>query len=161
MSKNEIDEPGSEEYVKRLWRRNRNEAIIQETQSQKSVAIRGDWNKSLTIMNNKSQPKLIKFTQFEKILVASDEKDNVSVWDWEMNKMVGKFSNCNPFGTKITDIKFLNEDDLPLLLTGSSDGVIKIYKNFHTANNIGERNVELVSSWRALTDLLLTSKVLD
>lgn len=158
MSKNEIDEPGSEEYVKRLWRRNRNEAIIQETQSQKSVAIRGDWNKSLTIMNNKSQPKLIKFTQFEKILVASDEKDNVSVWDWEMNKMVGKFSNCNPFGTKITDIKFLNEDDLPLLLTGSSDGVIKIYKNFHTANNIGERNVELVSSWRALTDLLLTSK---
>ena len=32
MSKNEIDEPGSKEYVKRLWRRNRNESIIQETQ---------------------------------------------------------------------------------------------------------------------------------
>lgn len=158
MSKNEIDEPGSEEYIKRLWRRNRNESIIQETQPQKNLAIRGDWNKNLTIMNNKSQPKLIKFTQFEKILVASDEKDNVSVWDWELNKVVQKFSNGNLFGTKITDIKFLNEDDLPLLLTGSSDGVIKIYKNFHAASNENEKQIELVSSWRALTDLLLTSK---
>ena len=31
MSKNEIDEPGSKEYVKRLWRRNRNESIIQNS----------------------------------------------------------------------------------------------------------------------------------
>lgn len=169
MSKNEIDEPGSEEYLKRLWRRNRNETIIQETQPQKGLAVRGDWSKRHTVLHNKVQPKLIKFTQFEKILVASDEKDNVSVWDWESNNIVKKFSNGNPFGTKITDLKFLNEDDMPLLLTGSSDGVIKIYKNFHLPGNEGytkdttpgknpERKIELVSSWRALTDLLLTSK---
>lgn len=173
MSKNEIDEPGSKEYVKRLWRRNRNESIIQETQPQKDLAIRGDWNKTVTTLNNKSQPKLIKFTQFEKILVASDEKDNISIWDWEEQLIIKKFSNSNPFGTKITDIKFLNEDDSPLLLTGSSDGVIKIYKNFNnqeyntsdlsSAHRYDEDQeesgkVELVASWRALTDLLLTSK---
>lgn len=161
MSKNEIDEPGSEEYIKRLWRRNRNEQIIQETQPQKKLAVRGDWNRNAPVtLNNKSQPKLIKFTQFEKILVASDEKDTVSVWDWEVGKIVKKFSNGNPFGSKITDMKFLNEDDLPLLLTGSSDGVIKIYKKFHTENEEGEeeKNCELIASWRALTDLLLTSK---
>ncbi|KAK6454074.1 Kontroller of growth [Scheffersomyces xylosifermentans] len=162
MSKNEIDEPGSKEYVKRLWRRNRNESIIQETQPQKELAIRGDWNKNLKTLNNKSQPKFIKFTQFEKVLVASDEKDNVSVWDWEENKIIKKFSNGNPFGTKITDMKFLNEDDLPLLLAGSSDGVIKIYKNFHNyeddSDSDNENKIELVASWRALTDLLLTSK---
>ncbi|KAK7678642.1 hypothetical protein QCA50_018369 [Cerrena zonata] len=161
MSKNEIDEPGSKEYIKRLWRRNRNEQIIQETQPQKKLAVRGDWNRNAPItLNNKSQPKLIKFTQFEKILVASDEKDTVSVWDWEVGKIVKKFSNGNPFGSKITDMKFLNEDDLPLLLTGSSDGVIKIYKKFHTENEEGEeeKNCELIASWRALTDLLLTSK---
>ncbi|EAZ63418.2 Kontroller Of Growth [Scheffersomyces stipitis CBS 6054] len=163
MSKNEIDEPGSKEYVKRLWRRNRNESIIQETQPQKELAVRGDWNRNVKTLNNKSQPKFIKFTQFEKILVASDEKDNVSVWDWEENKIVKKFSNGNPFGTKITDMKFLNEDDLPLLLTGSSDGVIKIYKNFHnyedeSENEVNDTRIELVASWRALTDLLLTSK---
>ncbi|KAG7661086.1 KOG1 [[Candida] subhashii] len=170
MSKNEIDEPGSKDYIKRIWRRNRNEAIIQETQPQKEMALRGDWNKDVIVLNNKVQPKCIKFTQFEKILVASDEKDNISVWDWEENQIVKKFSNGNPFGTKITDIKFLNEDDLPLLLTGSSDGVIKIYKNFHNYETGGggnadddevdevEKKVELVAGWRALTDLLLTSK---
>lgn len=178
MSRNEIDEPGSKEYVKRLWRRNRNESIIQETQPQKEMALRGEWNKDIQILNNKTQPKCIKFTQFEKILVASDEKDNITVWDWENNQVVKKFSNGNPFGTKITDIKFLNEDDSPLMLTGSSDGVIKIYKNFHNYENYGttsnggiirdedgdddieeeEKKVELVTGWRALTDLLLTSK---
>lgn len=156
MSKTEIDEPGSKEYMKRLWRRNRNESTIQETQPQKKMAIRGDWNRELSVLSNKSQPKLIKFMQFEKLLVASDEKDNVSVWNWENKQVVTKFSNTNPFGTKITDIKFINEDDEPLVMTGSSDGVIKMYKNFHLDQD--ERNVELVTAWRALTDLLLTSK---
>lgn len=180
MSKSEIDEPGSKEYIERLWRRNRNESIIQETQPQKQMAIRGDWTKNLKVLDNKTQPKLIKFTQFEKILVSSDEKDNVTVWDWENSTPLQKFSNLNPPGTKITDLKFLNEDDLPLLLTGSSDGVIKIYKNFHTPKKYhsytngslyngyksianghedeDEDEIQLIASFRALTDLLLTSK---
>ncbi|KAM9938998.1 hypothetical protein OXX80_001537 [Metschnikowia pulcherrima] len=158
MSKSEIDEPGSEEYVKRLWRRNRNEQTISETQPQKKMALRGDWNQNMTILSNKTQPKLIKFMQFEKLLVSTDEKDTVSVWDWEANDIVHKFSNGNPFGTKITDLKFLNEDDVPLILTGSSDGVVKIYKDFHTESNKEDGSVKLVAAWRALTDLLLTSK---
>lgn len=157
MTQTEIDEPGSKEYVKRLWRRNRNEQTIQETQPQKKMAIMGDWNRKMTILSNKTQPKLTKFMQFEKLLVCTDEKDTVSVWDWEKNEIVTKFSNGNPFGTKITDLKFLNEDDLPLVMTGSSDGVIKIYKNFHCDEDENEP-VEIVAGWRALTDLLLTSK---
>lgn len=153
MSKNEIDEPGLQEYVKRLWRRNRNEHIITETQAQKKLAVRGDWNRKVTVLNNKSQPKLMRFAQFEKLLCATDEKDTILVWDWDRNTVVQRFSNGNPFGTKITDLKYLNEDDIPLLLTGSSDGVIKIYKYFES-----DRPVENITSWRALTDLLLTSK---
>ncbi|GEQ69638.1 hypothetical protein JCM33374_g3311 [Metschnikowia sp. JCM 33374] len=158
MSKPEIDEPGSEEYVRRLWRRNRNEETIQETQPQKKMALRGDWNRNLTILSNKTQPKLIEFMQFEKLLVSTDEKDTVTVWDWENNHVLHKFSNGNPFGTKITDLKFLNEDDVPLILTGSSDGVVKIYKDFHVEGEKEEESVKLVAAWRALTDLLLTSK---
>lgn len=155
MSKNEADEPGLQEYAKRLWRRNRNEAIIQETQPQKEMAVRGDWNRRVTVLHNKVQPKLLRFTQFENIITLSDEKDNVTVWDWDANRVVKRFLNGNPFGTKITDIKFLNEDDLPLLLAGSSDGVIKIYKHFHDSADA----VELIALWRALTDLLLTLKL--
>ncbi|OBA24035.1 Kontroller of growth [Metschnikowia bicuspidata var. bicuspidata NRRL YB-4993] len=158
MSKSEVDEPGSEEYVKRLWRRNRNEQTIQETQPQKKMALRGDWNRNLTVLSNKTQPKLIEFMQFEKLLVSTDEKDTVTVWDWESNNVVHKFSNGNPFGTKITDLKILNEDDIPLVLTGSSDGVVKIYKDFHIEDDSEENSVKIVAAWRALTDLLLTSK---
>lgn len=159
MSKSEADEPGSKEYMRRLWRRNRNEETIQETQPQKKIAIRGDWNRELSILSNKTQPKLIKFMQFEKLLVCTDEKDTVSVWDWERKAVVSKFCNGNPFGTKITDLKFLNEDDLPLVMTGTSDGVIKLYKNFHCESYEDDKPVQLVTAWRALTDLLLTSRI--
>lgn len=154
MSRSDMDEPGLEEYVQRLWRRNRNEAIIQETQPQKSLAVRGDWNRNVRTMNNKNQPRLLRFTQFEKLLVACNDKDTVLVWDWEQMQPVRKFSNGNPFGTKITDIRFLNEDDHPLVLVGLLDGVVKIYKNFQFEH----QQPELVAGWRALTDLLLTPR---
>lgn len=154
MLKREPEEAGLKEYTRQLWRRNRNEQIITETQPQKALAIRGDWNRKITVINNRSQPKLIKFTQFERILVALDEKDNVLVWDWHLNLLVRTFSNMNPFGTKITDLKFVNEDDLPLLLTGSSDGVVRIYKYYQDP----DRPIELIAGWRALTDMLLAPK---
>lgn len=78
-----------------------------------------------------------------------DDKDSVSVWDWEEGVQLSRFSNGNPVGTRITEIKLLNEDDVALLMTGSGDGVVRIYRNYES-----EQNCELVSSWRALTDLL-------
>jgi regulator-associated protein of mTOR len=43
---------------------------------------------------------------------------------------------------------FLNEDDVALLMVGSSDGVLKIYRNYESAERI-----ELLTAWRALSDL--------
>ncbi|VEU19771.1 DEKNAAC100376 [Brettanomyces naardenensis] len=153
LGKKESDEPGSEEYTKRLWRRNRNETIIAETQPQKELALRGNWNNMVATLNNRTQPKLLKFTQFENWLVATDERDAITTFDWKNQVELSKFSNGNPFGTKISDVKFLNEDDVPLLLTGSSDGVIKIYKNFDDLSEY-----KLITAWRALTDILLTPR---
>lgn len=149
----ESEEPGSEEYTKKIWRRNRNEAIIAETQAQKNLSLTGNWNNVLCTLDNKTQLKLLKFTQFEDYLVCTDDTDNITCFDYRQNEQLSRFSNGNSFGTKITDIKFLNEDDSPLLLTGSSDGIVKLYKNFNSTSE-----VQLVSSWRALTDLLLTSR---
>ncbi|ODV95287.1 hypothetical protein PACTADRAFT_50034 [Pachysolen tannophilus NRRL Y-2460] len=149
----ESEETGSEDYAKRLWRRNRNELIIAETQQQKGLAVTGNWNNNTGILDNKTQPKLLKFTQFGDYLLSSDDKDNITCFDWNANIQLCRFSNGNPFGTKITDLKFLNEDDSPLLLTGSSDGTIRLYKNFHSI-----KDLKMVSAWRGLTDLLLTSR---
>ncbi|SCU86554.1 LANO_0C08394g1_1 [Lachancea nothofagi CBS 11611] len=153
MKRQEADEPGSVEYTSRLWRRNRNESIIQRTQAQKKLSLYGDWSNNIATLENKTQPKILKFSQFENYVVSSDDRDNISVIDWVENSKLATFSNGNPFGTKITDIKFLNEDDIPLLLSGSSDGIVKIYNKFHDLDEL-----ELVSSWRGLTDLLLTPR---
>lgn len=153
MKRQEADEPGSMEYTARLWRRNRNESIIQRTQAQKKLALYGDWSNKIATLDNKTQPKILKFSQFENYVVSCDDRDNITVFDWVDNLKLSTFSNGNPFGTKITDIKYLNEDDIPLLLSGSSDGIVKVYKGFHDLDEL-----ELVSSWRGLTDLLLTPR---
>ncbi|KAI5786219.1 raptor N-terminal caspase like domain-containing protein [Pyronema domesticum] len=149
MKPNEADEPGSVDYNQRLWRRTRNDKIIIDTQAQKERAITTRWDHPRGLLNNLCQPTRLLFHQFEPYLVAVDDKDSVSVWDWEEGVQLSRFSNGNPVGTRITEIKLLNEDDVALLMTGSGDGVVRIYRNYES-----EQNCELVSSWRALTDLL-------
>ncbi|CCF56457.1 hypothetical protein KAFR_0B01580 [Kazachstania africana CBS 2517] len=153
MRKQEADEVGSLEYNAKLWRRNRNDVIIRETQSQKTLALYGDWSKKFSTLDNKSQPKVMNFNQFEDQLVVGDDKDNISVFDIEKKLMISRFSNGNPFGTKITDIKFINEDDIGLLMCGSSDGIIKIYRSYSSSED-----VEMISAWRGLTEMLLTPR---
>ncbi|CCH59304.1 hypothetical protein TBLA_0B04680 [Henningerozyma blattae CBS 6284] len=153
MRRSEAEEPGSVEYTARVWRRNRNEEIIQETQHEKLLAISGDWSEQRCTLDNKTQPKLIKFSQFENYLITADERDNITVFDWESSQICSKFSNGNPYGTKITSLQLINEDDNALLLTGSSNGIVKVFKNMHDSED-----VEVINSWRALTDMLLTPR---
>ncbi|KAF3930265.1 hypothetical protein ABW20_dc0106867 [Dactylellina cionopaga] len=153
MKPTEADEPGSLDYNQRLWRRNRNENIISKTQPQKERAAKGRWDAQIGLVNNGGQPIRLLLHQFEDHMISVDDKDTVSVWDWSKGYRLNQFSNGNPAGTRITDVKFLNEDDTALLLTGSGDGVVRIYKNYED-----DRNIELVSAWRALTDLLPSNR---
>lgn len=153
MRKSENDEKGSIEYNKRLWRKNRNDFLIQETQAQKKLALYGDWSAKFVTLDNKTQPKTLQFTQFEDHLAVADDRDNITVFDWKSNKTLSRFSNANPFGTKITDLKFINEDDTGIMMTGSSDGIIKLYKNYSSMDNI-----ENIASWKGLSEMLLTPR---
>ena len=65
---------------------------------------------------------------------------------------MNRFSNGNPKGSRINEARFINEDDQALMMTGSSDGVIKVFRNYES------EDVELVSAFRALTDLLPSNK---
>jgi regulator-associated protein of mTOR len=42
-----------------------------------------------------------------------------SVWDWKTGAPLSVIDNHNPPQSRITDMKFINEDDVALLLTGS------------------------------------------
>jgi regulator-associated protein of mTOR len=149
MRPSEADEPGSTEYNERLWRRARNETILRETQPLKQLAGTHKWNNQLGIINNGAQPARLAFHQFEDHMAVADDANTVYVWDWKKQGRLNRFSNGNPEGSKISDMRFINEDDQAFLLTGSSDGVIRVYRNYDSDNNI-----ELASSWRALTHMV-------
>ena len=76
-----------------------------------------------------------------------------SIWNWPQSVRLSRFSNGNPTGSKINEARFINEDDQALLMTGSSDGIIKIFRNYES-----EKQVEVVSAFRALTDIVPSNK---
>ncbi|SPQ19061.1 53f7980f-da97-45b9-b5b8-389a2ada3425 [Thermothielavioides terrestris] len=149
MKAPEAEEPGSNEYNERLWRRGRNEAILRETQPQKTHARTHKWNSQAGVILTGSQPSKMTFHQFENHVAVADDGNTVTVWDWKNNTRKSRFSNGNPEGSKISDMRFINEDDQALLMTGSSDGVIRVYHNYDS-----DTDVELASSWRALTHMV-------
>ncbi|KAL1865889.1 Target of rapamycin complex 1 subunit kog1 [Diaporthe australafricana] len=160
MKPNEAEEPGSVEYNARLWRRSRNESILRETQPQKSHAGSHKWNQQLALINNGAQPSKMTFHQFEDHLAVADDANTVYVWDWKLQKRKSRFSNGNPEGSKISDIKFINEDDQAFLMTGSSDGVIRMYRNYAPSDDeahLKNKKPELASSWRALTHMVASN----
>lgn len=154
MKPTEADEPGSTDYNGRLWRRNRNDKIIAETQPLKDVAVSNRWDVPRGYFDNLSQPMKMTFHQFEDHLVVTDSWNTVNVIDYsESVKRINCFSNGNPLDSKITDVRFINEDDQALLMTGSSDGVMKIFRNYDTKGK-----TELVTAFRALTDLVPSNR---
>lgn len=126
----EDEEPGSRDYNERLWRRNRNEQILDITQRMKSFAGTNRWDNQYGMFNNKMQPVTMAFHQYENHLIVADPCDNIRVWDWEQQKPLNRLSNGNPPGTSVTSVRFINEDDQALLMTGSSDGAMRIFKDY-------------------------------
>ena len=78
MKANEPDEPGSDDYNARLWRRSRNEKILGLTQPLKNLAGKSRWDTAAGSVANGSQPMKLCFHQYEDHLVVADDRD--SIW---------------------------------------------------------------------------------
>ncbi|KAB8356410.1 hypothetical protein FH972_023993 [Carpinus fangiana] len=153
MKQNEADEPGSEDYNVRLWRRNRNEKILDETQRLKDHAGKSRWDKSSGFFDNRTQPMKMCFHQYDPHLAVTDDHSTVRIWDWEAQKQISKFSNGNPLRTRITGTRFINEDDRALLMTGSSDGCVRLYRDYDSVDGC-----HLVSSFSSMTDIMPSTR---
>ncbi|CEL02912.1 Putative Regulatory associated protein-mTOR [Aspergillus calidoustus] len=153
MKPNEPDEPGSADYNERLWRRSRNEKIISETQPLKGRAGSSRWDNSAAFLSNGSQPLKMCFHQFEDHIAVADDGDTIAIWDWQRQKRLNRFSNRNPAGSKINEVRYINEDDQALLMTGSSDGVLKVFRNYESS-----KDVEIVTAFRALPELIPSNR---
>ncbi|KAL8902868.1 MAG: hypothetical protein Q9207_004317 [Kuettlingeria erythrocarpa] len=150
----ESEEPGSDDYNQKLWRRTRNEKVLACTQPLKGVAGTSKWDVPMGFFNNGTQPMKMCFHQFEDHLAIADDRDTICIWDWTKNQRLSRFSNANPLGSRINEARFINEDDQALLLTGSSDGIVRIFRNYDSPDDI-----ELVSAFRALTKMIPSTKM--
>ena len=77
MKPNEPDEPGSDDYNSRLWRRMRNEKTLSATQPLKGLAGTTRWDIASGFINNGSQPMKMCFHQFEEHLAVADDRDTI------------------------------------------------------------------------------------
>lgn len=72
------EEPGSDDYNRKLWRRGRNEKVLACTQPLKGVAGTSKWDVPMGFFNNGTQPTKMCFHQFEDHLAIVDDRD--SIW---------------------------------------------------------------------------------
>ncbi|ORX88057.1 hypothetical protein K493DRAFT_237024 [Basidiobolus meristosporus CBS 931.73] len=147
----EADEPGSVNYNERLWRRMRNEKVIYESHPLSEHAGTSKWESPIGTMHIDSPPISLLFHQFESHLVVSDNKGEIGVWDWEAKQRINYFAN-GLSSRPVTSIKFINEEDSALLVTGSNDGIVSIYRNYDS------HEMQTVSSWRALPEMLPSNR---
>ena len=83
----------------------------------------------------------------------------MAVWDWEEKRLLSRFANGNPIRTNITSALFINEDSDAMLLVGSAEGNVRIYRHYDSpAHTAGFRGPELASSFQALPDLVRSKR---
>lgn len=141
----ESEEPGSNEYNERQWRKARNERTIIETQVQKTLALKGTWgNHVSSVVGIGDPPRRLMFSQYGRHLLATDD-NNVAVFDWSKGKILNRFLG----GSDISDFRFLNEDDQPLVLTASRDGTARVFRNYDEPSQ-----TKIVTTWFLFADLV-------
>lgn len=57
--------------------------------------------------------------------------------------------------SRVTALEFINAHDVTLLMAGSDDGSVRVWKNYNSALN---RDPVLLTAWQALADIQPTTK---
>jgi len=86
------------------------------------------------------------------------ERDEIAVWSYAQTtpSLHGRFCNFNALGARVCDLTLLNEADGasthgPLLLAGSDDGVIRVWRDWCSGPSVAPR---LVTAFAAVDELL-------
>ena len=133
MRVSEVEDPGSVKFVERKWRSRRNEKIFKKSGQDRRVD---------NLVNDNMVSSLL-FNQYEPYLVSCNDQDGITVFNWIEGTRSSFFRNGPK--SQISATKFLNDDDLPLLLVGSNDGWIKVYRNYQS-----KVDRHLVTAWKCL-----------
>lgn len=141
------EEPGSVEYNEQAWRQQRNHRITEYSRAADAVASHSPWTNELGKITNEAWPCILQFHSYDPHLAVSDETDNICIWDWKEREKLSKFSLGNARGSAISSLHFVNETAASLLLTASTDGSIRIYRDCESTDT-----VKLASAFHGLAE---------
>lgn len=145
----DIDSPT---HLEKEWLYLRNESIRKEVIAEQKRLECGKFDEQIFINKNRSVPASIKFHPYESHMVVTD-KDYFSVWDWEKGYLLHSHNSHAHQNVRITALDFVNAHDGTLLLVGSDDGAVKIWKNY-----ISETDLQLVTAFQIIQDLLPSTR---
>jgi len=104
----------------------------------------------ISVLSDGELPLMLNFHPFDPILLSTNTQDMITVWDIPQAEKLHMFSNQNLAGTRINSMLFTNEHDDIHLVTGSSDGVVRVWRDFTSKNSMPK----MVTSWRAHPQLM-------
>lgn len=83
-------------------------------------------------------------------------KNSFRVWDYQSGtKLTFCASRGSKMKSRITALEFINSHDLSLLMAGSDDGSVRIWKNY---SGTISRDPILLTAWQALADVQPATK---
>ncbi|ESP03931.1 hypothetical protein LOTGIDRAFT_230228 [Lottia gigantea] len=150
MRLSEDKDPESKKYQEREFRLYRNSQVQQEAREEQTRAGFNRLDDQIFVNRNQGLPSVIKFHPYESYLAVAD-KEGVSMWDWEQGSKLSYLNNMNPKQSRITTMDFINPHDISLLMCGSDDGAVRVWRNYMVDDGRGK---ELVTSFQALSDML-------
>ncbi|GJJ13057.1 hypothetical protein Clacol_007306 [Clathrus columnatus] len=155
MKQVESHEPGSKIYNMQLWRRSRNERILTETQAQAEFAPQCEWDRPVSTFHASGASPRIALHAYDTHVSVATDRDKLSVWDWAQRKCLRSWSNRNPSSSTITSVRFINDDTDGLVVAGSSDGIVRIWRH---ENESAQTNIQLLSAFRAIPSLVVLKR---
>lgn len=97
---------------------------------------------------------MLKFHSYENALAVFDNKDYISIWDYENGAEKSSFKNGNPTGSRMTSAFWINESSTSLLFVGSDDGSARIWNGIVQNNGqISSQAPTLSSSFFAIPNM--------
>lgn len=156
MKPPEEHDPQSQLHLQREWRFERNSRVRREAAKQQAKSASGKIDDQIFINKNISAPGVLRFHPYEPYLAVAD-RGGVSIWNWDQGVRINYLVNNNPKVSRITSMDFLNAHDLTLLLTGTDDGSVRVWRNIEGEHH-GDKSLEMVTAWQALSGMLPSTR---